>query len=154
MNARLEALSDPEKVKLVALLKRRLIFRAAMFSLAIAVSLGIMLFFNNYNSSYKTEGNIGIVNVVFVVVIVLCSRLLFADIQEYGKESRSHNKKIILTRLGGKAGNKIILGNKSFSRDEILLDNSEFDSLQKGDDVILELSAVSNLIFAVKKPSK
>ena len=50
-----------------------------------------------------------------------------------------------------KKNNKIVLGNKSFSKDEILLDTSDFDSLQAGDEVQLELSAKSNMLFSVKK---
>ncbi len=123
-----------------------------MFLSAIVLSTAMVIYFNKYNSSYGDS--LGIVNVVFVVIIVLCARLLYTEVLEYGKEMRSPNKKVIHTRIAGIKNGKVMLGNKSFSKEEILLDSSEFDSLQGGEEVMLELSAVSNTLFSVKRVQK
>lgn len=95
-----------------------------------------------------------VINVVFVVIVVICTRFLFSEFMEYGKETGSQNKKVINTRIAGRQDGKIILGNKPFGKEDILLDNSDFDYLQSGDEVLLELSAKSNIIFSVKKLRK
>ena len=125
-----------------------------LFVAVILACLGITFYFNLYKELYDFGDNLGVLNVVFVVIIVICSRLSYSEIRYYKKEINSHNKKIIRTRVGGVENGKIILGNKSFSKEEIILNNSDFDLLKGGDDVILELSAQSNTIFSVKRIMK
>ena len=149
--ARLKSLSEEEKSKLSAVLRRKLFLRVGIFSSIVLVCLVVMMYFNTFSGSYKVEDNLEIINVVFVVISVLCLRLVISEILEFGKETRSPNKKVIHTRIAGRKGDEIILGNKSFSKSEILLDNSEFDSFKGGEDVVLELSAISNSIFSVKR---
>jgi len=149
--ARLQALSEEEKTKLFVVLKRKLLVRLAVFFFGILLSLAITIYFNNYSGNSKIEDNLGLLNVFFIVIIVLCARLIYAEVLDYGKEIGSPNKKIIHTKIAGRQDGKIILGNKSFSKEDLLLDNSDFDSLKGGDDVVLELSAKSNIIFSVKK---
>jgi hypothetical protein len=151
--ARLAALSDEEKTKLSAILKQRLLLRSFLFFLGIFVSIAVIVYFNRYGH-VKSEDNLGLINVVFIVMAVLCARLLYAEFSDYGKEIGSPNKRIIRTRMSGKKGSKIVLGNKTFSKENILLDSSAFDSLQGNEEVQLELSAKSNIIFSVKKAAK
>lgn len=152
--ARLQGLSEEEKEKLSGIFKRKLIFRSILFVGAILVSLGVILYFNRYSSSYKMEDNLEVINVVFVVLIVLCARLLFSEFMEYGKEKGSPNKKVIRTVVSGIHNGKIALGNKSFGKEDFLLNATDFDLLKAGDEVILELSAKSNTLFAIKRAVK
>lgn len=152
--ARLQSLSEEEKLKLSGILKRKLLVRAFIFIAAILAGIAVVVFFNKFSSSYNVEDNLEIINVVFVVVIVVCARFLFSEFADYRKEEASPSKRVVHTRIVGRQGDKIVLGNRSFGSEDILLDNSEFDSLKGGDNVVLELSAKSNLIFSVKKSSK
>ncbi len=113
-----------------------------------------MVYFNEFRDGNSAMDNLEVINVVFVIISVLCARLLISEISEYRKEAGSPVNKIIHTRIAGRKDGKIILGNKSFGKEEIILDASDFDSLQGGDEVVLELSAKSNTIFSVKKASK
>lgn len=149
--ARLQVLSEAEREKLSAILLRRLLIRSSLFLLMILTCIAILLYFNKYSGNYRAEDNLEIINVVFVVIVVVVSRLLVSEILESSKEMKSASKKVIRTKVLDKKNNKIVLGNKSFSKDEILLDTSDFDSLQAGDEVQLELSAKSNMLFSVKK---
>lgn len=149
--ARLQSLSEEEKIKLSGIFRRKLLFRASLFFTIMAVSIAVILFFNKYISSYKVEDNLDVINVVFVIITALFARLIFSEFMEFGKEIRSPNKKVIHTKIAGRNEGKIFLGNKSFAKDEILLDSSDFDFLQKGDDVQIEISARSNTLFSVKK---
>jgi hypothetical protein len=148
--ARLQSLSDEEKEKLSAVLRRRLFFRSGIFFAMVLTCVAIILYFNIYNDNHVND-NLEIVNVVFVVISVLCARLFVSEFLEYKKEISSPVKKLVQTRVAGKKDGKIILGNKSFGKDDILLDASEFDSLRDGDEVILELSAKSNTIFSIRR---
>jgi len=152
--ARLQLLSEEEKAKLTGIFRRRLIARAAAFSLMILTCIAVILYFNKYRGDYRADDNLEIINVVFVVILVIGARLLVSEILEYSKELKSTSKKVIRTRVLDRKDDKIVLGNKSFSKDQILLDTSDFDSLKGGDEVLLELSAKSNTIFSVKKVSK
>lgn len=149
--ARLQILLEEEKAKLYAILLRKLLVRACIFTLMILTCIAILLFFNKHSANYRIEDNLEVLNVVFVVILVIVARLFVSEIFEFRKEIRSTSKKIIRTRVLGKENNKIVLGNKSFSKDEIILDASDFDSLKAGDEVQLELSVKSNIIFSVKK---
>lgn len=149
--ARLQSLSAEEKVKLLAILKRKLLVRAIVFVSVILSSFAIVVYVNKHSGIFGSADSLGLINVFFVVVIVIFSRMLYSEIMDYRKEAGSSNKKVIRTRIAGRDGDKIILGNKSFSKEEILLDNSDFDLLKGGDEVLLELSARSNTIFSVKK---
>lgn len=150
----IETLSADERSKLISILKKKLIARAILFISAIVVSLGVVIYFTAFRTGTTSDDNIGIINVVFVVVIVLCARLLYAEVSDYGKEIASQEKKVTNTRIVSKQDGKIVLGNKSFGKEDILLNNYDFDTLQAGDDVILEISTKSNLIFSVKKVGK
>ncbi len=132
-------------------MRKKLIIRVGVFSALVLLCLAVMMYFNMFSGNYKVEDNLEVINVAFVVISVLCLRLVVSEILEFGKETRSSNKKVIHARIVGRKGDEIILGNKSFAKDEILLDNSEFDSFKGGEDVILEISAVSNTIFSVKR---
>jgi hypothetical protein len=149
--ASLQSLSDQEKEKLSAILRRKLYLRGGVFFGMILTCSAIMLFFNKYNVNYQVEGNLGVINVVFVVISVIGARLFVSEILEFNKETSSPVKKIIRTKVAGRKDDKIILGNKSFSKEEILLDSSEFDLLKGGDEVTLELSAKSNTIFSIRR---
>ena len=85
------------------------------------------------------------------MLIVLCARLLYSEFMEYGKETGSPNKKVIRTIVTGVSGGKIALGNKSFGKEEFLLGAPDFETLQKDNEVILELSARSNTLFSIKR---
>lgn len=152
--ARLQSLSEVEKIKLSEVLRRKLLLRAVIFIAAILAGAAVVVFFNKYSIGYNIEDNLDVINVVFVVIIVVCARFLFSEFMEYGKEVRSSNKRVIYTKIAGRQDDKIVLGNKSFGREDILLDDSGFESLNRGDEVVLELSAKSNLIFSIKKTSK
>ena len=151
---RLEALSDIEKEKLISVFKGKFIVKLILFLSMILFGIGVMIYFNKYSSNYKVEDNLEVINVVFVVMVVVCSRFLISEFSDYRKEVKSPNKKIILTRVAGRSSNKIMLGNKAFGKADILLDSSDFDLLNRGDEVRLEISAVSNTLFAVKQISK
>ena len=151
--ARLKDLSEEEKIKLKKIFFRKLSLRALIFVGIIQVCIIAMLYFNKF-SIYKSEDNIGVLNVVFIMIMVVCGRFMYSEIWDYKKEIRSPVKRMIDTRIAGRKDGKIILGNKSFARNEILLDAPGFDSLQRGDEVTLELSAKSNTIFSIRRTSK
>ena len=152
--ARLEGLSNEERIGLSVVLKKKLLLRTVIFIATILAGIGVLVFFNTYSTSYSANDNLEVINVVFVVIIVVCVRFLYSEFGEYGKEVGSPNKRVLRTKVLGRQGAKIMLGNKSFGKEDILLDNSEFDALNGGEEVVLELSAKSNLIFSVKKASK
>ena len=125
-----------------------------LFAAVILACVSITLYFNRYRDLYDFGDNLGVLNVVFVVIIVICSRLSYSEMRYYKKETRSADKKLIRTRVGGVENGKVILGNKSFAKEEILLDSADFDSLRGGDEVTLELSVQSNTIFSLKRVVK
>jgi hypothetical protein len=146
-----QVFSEEEKIKLRSVLGSKLMIRASMFSLMTLTRLGVLLFFNKYNTKFQVEDNLEIINVVFVVILVICSRLLISEIAEYRREVKSSTKRIVRTHIGGSKGNRILLGNKLVAKNEMVLDDTDFDLLKGGDEVILELSTKSNLLFSVKK---
>lgn len=152
--ARLLSLSEEERLKLSSVLKRKLLLRIFIFTIAILTSIAIVVFFNGPVGYDKARDNLEVINVVFVVIIVVCARFMFSEFMEYNKEVTSSHKKVVRTRVAGLDGDKIILGNRSFGKEEIVLDNSHFEGLKAGDEVLLEISTRSNTIFSVKKAPK
>jgi ABC-type siderophore export system fused ATPase/permease subunit len=151
LNIQIEKFSEVERDKLRALLKKRLLTFLAIYLTIIALSVFIMIYFNTYATVYYIANNLEVINVVFVVIIALCGRLLVAEIMEFGKEVKATEKKVVITKITGRKGNQISIGNKRFSVHDFIIDNSDFHSLQVGDSVRIELSTKSNTFFSIKK---
>lgn len=151
MSVRLENFPEAEKNILKTVLKRRIFLRGIIFFLVIAVCIGIMIYFNKNSSIAYIEDNIGLINVAFVIITVICTRMVIADWMEFNKEISYPMKKVIDTRIALREGEKIFVGNKSFSKDEFLLEAQSFDSLQAGDNVRIELSAKTDTLFSIKR---
>src|SRR5687767_8220858 len=101
----IETLTPEERSKLAAVLKRKLVPRVVLFILGILVSIGVVVYFTAFRKDVMSEDNIGIINVVFIVIIMFCARLLYADIAEYSAETRAADKKVTRTRVGARDGN-------------------------------------------------
>lgn len=153
MAARLENFTTEEKTMLSAVLKRKLLVIGLIYIVVILLSVAFMIYFNNYSENYYLQNNIEVINVVFVVISVICGRMLVSEIIEYTKEINSPVKKVIETKILSSSEGKITLGNKSFEESDFLLDSSIFFSLHSGDSVRVELSAKSDILFSIKKLS-
>lgn len=149
--ARLEDFSKEEKNRLSSILVRKLYLSGSICMAILLVCIALLVYFNNNSQNFRVEENLGTANVVFVIIIVICGRLFVSEIMDYYKEVGASQKKVIFAKIGGRKDGKIVLGNKSFGKNEMLLDVLDFDSLKEGDDVKIELSAKSNRLFSVKK---
>lgn len=150
-NIRVEKFSEPEKERLRTLLKKRLLVLAVIYLTIIAVSISIMVYFNKYSTAYYIKNNLEVINVAFVIITVLCGRLLVSEVIEFGKEAKATEKKIVEAKVTGRKGNKISIGDKNLGMHDFILDNSGFDSLRVGDNVRIELSAKSGTLFTIKR---
>lgn len=148
---RTEKFSAEEKEDLSRILRKRLLFLGSVYFIIIAGSIAVMIYFNKYSNSYYIEDNLEIINVAFVIIAVLCGRMLVAEIMDYGKEISASEKKIVETRVMARKNNKIIIGNKHFSKHDFIMDNSSFNSVQEGDKVQIEISTKSGLLFTIKR---
>ena len=126
-----------------------MIFRAVVISLIIVVCASVLVYFNVFASMGMGENSIGIVNVVFGIVGIICGRLLLAEFSEYFKETGSDSKKVVTTRVMARKGEKIVLGNRSFAKSDVLISNEGFEDLQQGDTVRVEHSSKSSIIFSL-----
>ena len=151
MGARLEKFSEEEKKELASIFKRKFFAIAGIYLLIMLLSIAAITYFNLYSEQYYIQNNLEVINVVFVVITALCGRLLIAECRDYLKEINSSDKKVIETKIIGKKNNEIILGNKLFEEDDFLLHAVDFDLLNVGDSVRIELSAKSDSLFSIKK---
>lgn len=150
-SVRLENFSEAEKRELIAILKKRRSSRVALFVLLILVFLSCLVYFNGFSQPPSVQDKLEILNVVFVVIFVIGGRLVVSEVVEYKKESAAEQKKVLNTKILAVSGNKITLGNKSFSKEDVLLGCPDFDQLKPGDLVRLEISSKSDALFSIKK---
>jgi NhaP-type Na+/H+ or K+/H+ antiporter len=148
---RLEKFSDEEKTRLRSFLGRRLLLFSGIYGGVIAVSLSFMIFFNVYSDKYPILDHLEIINVAFIVISVLCGRLLVSEIIEFRKEMNAEEKRVIQTRIMGLKDGKIGLGNKSFYEEDFLFGADDFDLLKAGDNVEIQISAKSDMLFRIKR---
>ncbi len=147
--AQLQSLSEVERTRLVSIFKKLTFRKSAFFAIPVLISIVALIYFNSSDVGLFSKEYLEITNVTFVVITVLCLRLIVSEFIDYGKEIKSPNKKIIKTHITDMKNGEIVLGNKSFSREEVLLDAPDFLTLKKGDAVTLELSVRSNTIFSI-----
>lgn len=148
---KIENLSEEEKNRIKSICLKRLFFRGGLYLALIIASVWIMIYFNTHLEKVTSEDNLGIINVAFIVIGSIGLSLLIGEGKKYFNETNASAKKILLTKIIDKKDGKIVLGNKAFSRNNILLDAPEFDALQKGDDVRLEISSQTNTLLSVTK---
>ena len=151
VSVKLEKFTDEEKAVLTSFLKKRLLFIGGIYLGVILISIAFIYYFNKYSENYRIHDNMEVINVVFVVIGVLCGRLLFSEVIGYGKEIKSENKKVVQTKIIGRKDGKVTLGNKSFNEEDFIFGAVGFDSLQSGDSVIIELSAKSDTLFRIRR---
>ncbi len=149
--AHLENFTEEEKIKLSSLLRTKMIFRSLIIGSLILLCTGVLVYCNIFSGNNLIQSNLGIINVVFGVVGIICGRLLLAEFMEFWSEANASQKKVVNTKITGKTAEKITLGRKSFTKQDILLDSSDFDSLKEGDVVRVELSSKSSTLFSVKR---
>ncbi len=153
MSARLENFLPEEKEKLISVLKKKVFVIVGIYAVVMCLSVAFIIYFNRYSENYYFQNNIEVVNVVFVVISVICGRMLVAEIIEYRKEIKSPVKKVAEAKILKKESNEITLGNKTFEESDFILNAVDFDSIKTGDSVRVELSAKSSLLFSIKKIS-
>jgi hypothetical protein len=149
--ARLENFSESEKNRISSMLRKKMILRSGLIGGLILLCACLLIYFNIWSSNILIQENRGVLNVVFGVVGIISARLLLAEVMEFWSESNAAQKKVVNTRITGRKGEKIFLGKKSFGRQELLLDDSDFDLLKEGDAVKVEYSTKSDTLFSVKK---
>ncbi len=95
--------------------------------------------------------NLEVINVVFVFISVICARMVVSEAMDYRKEIKSPHKKVIETKILGSKEGKIMMGNKLFDEDDFLFGAPDFNFFQNGDNVRIEFSAKSDMLFSIKK---
>jgi len=148
---KLEKFTDEEKTLLTSVLRKRLLFIGGIYLGVILISIAFIFYFNKYSENYHIQDNMEVINVVFVVIAVLCGRLLVSEVLGYGKEIKSENKKVIQTKNIERNNDKLALGNKSFGEGDFIFGTVDFDSIQSGDNVEIEISAKSDTLFRIRK---
>lgn len=151
MPSRLENFSEEEKRELSSVLGKDLFVFVFIYASVILVSIALMLYFNIYSENYYFENHLEVINVVFVVIFVICARMIFSETMDYCKEIKSPQKKIIETKIDEKKDGEIVIGNKSFDTDDFLFEVADFDLLQSGDVVQIVMSAKSDTLFSIKR---
>ena len=151
MSARLENFTEEEKKILSEILKKKLFVISAIYVIVILLSVAFMIYFNKYSESYFLQNNLEVINVVFVIISVICARMLVSEILEYAKEIKSPVKKVVETKILGRDENRISLGNKSFDENDFIFGIDDFESFKIGDNVRIELSAKTDTLFTLKK---
>lgn len=151
MAAHLESFSEEEKRELSSLLGKDLFVFCSIYISVILVSAAIVLYCNIYSENNYFLNNIEVINVVFVVISVICARMVVSEVIDYRKEIKSSHKKIVETKISEKKEGEIIIGNKTFDEDDFLFGVSDFDSFQSGEHVRIELSAISETLFSISR---
>ena len=144
----LENFTPEEKKRIAAIFRKKILLKSAIYIFLIGGSLFILVFFNFFTHGFD---NLGLVNLAFGISIVLCGRIYMVELSEYRQEINSTVKKIVDTRIVGRDGNKITIGNQQFKKEDILLDAPDFDTLRAGDPVRVVHSAKSHTLFSVKR---
>ncbi len=151
MSVRLENFSAEEKTKLSSIMKKKLFIFCGIYISVILFSVGFIVYFNNHSENYYFENHLEVINVVFVFISVICARMVVSEAMDYRKEIKSPHKKVIETKIIGRKEGKIMLGNKLFAQDDFLFGAPDFNSFQNGDNVRIELSAKSDMLFSIKR---
>lgn len=148
---KLTPFAPEEKALLASILRRRLFIVGGIYAGLITASIFFAVYFNMYSANFHILDNLEVINVVFAVVIALSGRLLVSEIIDYRKEIKSPDKKVIQTRILGVKDGKVTLGNKSFHEEDFLFSAEDFDTFKSGENVEIEISAKSDMLFRIKR---
>lgn len=148
---RLEPLSAEERKAVLAFLKGKLIIRSVLLGVIVLSCIAALVYFNSPIGKGLFLENLETLNVVFVFLGVIVGRFLYSEYRDFSAERKSGQKKVIRTRVGKVLEGEISIGNRRFSEDDFILGSNDFHDLRPGDDVIVELSARSELLFTIRK---
>ena len=147
----LREFSSEEKAVLTAIMRRKLFVVGGIYAGVVLVSVFFIVYFSLYSANFRILDNLEVINVVFAIIGVLCLRQLLSEIVEYRRETRLQEKRVALSRILEVKDGSVKLGSKSFDEDDFLFGVKDFDSLKAGDNVEIEISARSNMIFSIKR---
>ena len=148
---KLEKFTNDEKAMLTSILRKRLFLTGAIYMTVIILAIAFLVYFNKFSENYNIQNNLEVINVVSIIISVLFARLFVSEWMDYRKEINSSDKKIILTKILAKKNGEVTLGNKSFDEDDFIFGAVDFNSLQSGDNVEIEISAKSDTLFRIKR---
>ena len=150
-----ENFSSEEKEQLKKILSKRFFLKGGFYffiSTAFAAMIIYLNMFSDVGDSFAE--NLGIYNVIFIMLAAFSLRMFAGEIISYYKEINSPYKKVFFTHVKNIRKGKIILGNNLISRKDILLSAPDFKTLRQGDEVCVELSAKTGSLLRVKKISE
>ena len=151
MHMHLENFSEEEKRKLASIMKKKLFFIDGIYVSILLLSIIYVIYINKSSENEYFKNNIEVINVVFAVIAVICTRMIVSETRDYLKEIKSVHKKVIETKITERKGDILSFGSKSVEEDDFLFGVSGFNSFQKGDSVCVELSADSDKLLSIKK---
>lgn len=130
---------------------RKLIIRGSLFMAGVLISAAVITYFNKLNPVFSSEDNLGVLNVVFVIIAVICARMLVSEWIEFRRETKAKNKKVLNLIVRAVREGHALIDNREFSSSDFMFDSSDLGILKPGDRVVLEVTTGSGRLLSLKK---